>query len=79
MRTLQIIIDILKESVWLFNEMSPYLIFGFLFAGMLHIFISPVITHTPMGRFGAPDDLLGAVLWLLSPASSFVTGHRRAD
>ena len=33
-----------------------------------------IITHTPMGRFGAPDDLVGTVLWLLSPASSFVTG-----
>jgi NAD(P)-dependent dehydrogenase (short-subunit alcohol dehydrogenase family) len=33
-----------------------------------------VITHTPMKRFGSPDDLLGVVLWLLSPASSFVTG-----
>ena len=33
-----------------------------------------IITHTPMGRFGAPDDLVGAILWLLSPASSFVTG-----
>jgi len=33
-----------------------------------------IITHTPMGRFGVSDDLLGAVLWLLSPASSFVTG-----
>ncbi len=30
--------------------------------------------HTPMGRFGKPEDLLGAVLWLLSPASAFVTG-----
>jgi hypothetical protein len=27
-----------------------------------------------MGRFGDPEDLLGTVLWLLSPASSFVTG-----
>jgi NAD(P)-dependent dehydrogenase (short-subunit alcohol dehydrogenase family) len=27
-----------------------------------------------MGRFGDPADLLGTVLWLLSPASSFVTG-----
>jgi NAD(P)-dependent dehydrogenase (short-subunit alcohol dehydrogenase family) len=27
-----------------------------------------------MGRFGKPEDLLGAVLWLLSPASEFVTG-----
>ncbi len=33
-----------------------------------------VIDHTPMARFGNPEDLLGAVLWLLSPASSFVTG-----
>ena len=33
-----------------------------------------IIGHTPMQRFGAPDDLLGAVLWLVSPASVFVTG-----
>jgi NAD(P)-dependent dehydrogenase (short-subunit alcohol dehydrogenase family) len=33
-----------------------------------------IIDHTPMARFGDPDDLLGTVLWLLSPASSFVTG-----
>ncbi len=33
-----------------------------------------IINHTPMGRFGTPNDLLGAVFWLLSPASAFVTG-----
>jgi len=33
-----------------------------------------IIEHTPMARFGTPDDLLGATHWLLSPASSFVTG-----
>jgi len=33
-----------------------------------------IIAHTPMARFGCPEDLLGAVLWLLSPASAFVTG-----
>jgi NAD(P)-dependent dehydrogenase (short-subunit alcohol dehydrogenase family) len=33
-----------------------------------------IIEHTPMGRFGDPDDLLGTVLWLLSPASAFITG-----
>jgi NAD(P)-dependent dehydrogenase (short-subunit alcohol dehydrogenase family) len=27
-----------------------------------------------MGRFGQPEDLFGAVFWLLSPASAFVTG-----
>ena len=33
-----------------------------------------IISHTPMARFGTPEDLLGAVLWLVSPASQFVTG-----
>jgi NAD(P)-dependent dehydrogenase (short-subunit alcohol dehydrogenase family) len=33
-----------------------------------------VLSHTPMNRFGTPDDLLGAVVWLLSDAASFVTG-----
>jgi NAD(P)-dependent dehydrogenase (short-subunit alcohol dehydrogenase family) len=33
-----------------------------------------IIAHTPMARFGDPEDLLGAVLWLLSPASAFVSG-----
>jgi NAD(P)-dependent dehydrogenase (short-subunit alcohol dehydrogenase family) len=33
-----------------------------------------IILHTPMGRFGVPEDLIGTVLWLLSPASAFVTG-----
>jgi len=33
-----------------------------------------IISHTPMARFGKAEDLLGAVLWLLSPASAFVTG-----
>jgi NAD(P)-dependent dehydrogenase (short-subunit alcohol dehydrogenase family) len=33
-----------------------------------------VISHTPLGRYGVPEDLIGAVVWLLSDASSFVTG-----
>jgi len=33
-----------------------------------------IIDHTPLGRFGEPEDLLGTVMWLLSPASKFVTG-----
>jgi NAD(P)-dependent dehydrogenase (short-subunit alcohol dehydrogenase family) len=33
-----------------------------------------IISHTPMARFGEPEDLLGAVLWLISPAAAFVTG-----
>lgn len=30
--------------------------------------------HTPMGRFGEPSELVGAVIYLLSPAASYVTG-----
>lgn len=33
-----------------------------------------ILTHTPMNRFGTPEDLLGATMWLISPASAFVTG-----
>jgi NAD(P)-dependent dehydrogenase (short-subunit alcohol dehydrogenase family) len=33
-----------------------------------------IISHTPLGRFGNPEDLLGPLLWLMSPASAFVTG-----
>lgn len=33
-----------------------------------------ILGHTPMGRFGKPEELVGAVLWLASDAASFVTG-----
>ena len=34
-----------------------------------------IIAHTPMGRFGDPDDLLGTLLWLADEnASRFITG-----
>lgn len=33
-----------------------------------------IINHTPAGRFGEPDDLVGAALWLCSPAARFVNG-----
>lgn len=33
-----------------------------------------IIEHTPMERFGDPEELCGTVRWLLSDASKFVTG-----
>lgn len=33
-----------------------------------------VIRKTPFKRFGRPDELIGALVWLLSDASAFVTG-----
>lgn len=33
-----------------------------------------ILGHTPMNRYGDPAELIGAVLWLASEASGFVTG-----
>lgn len=33
-----------------------------------------IIDHTPMARFGKPDELVGTVVWLMSDAARFVTG-----
>ncbi len=33
-----------------------------------------VLAHTPMGRYGDPEELVGTVVYLLSDASQFVTG-----
>ncbi len=33
-----------------------------------------IVDHTPMGRFGEPEELDGTVIWLCSEASRFVTG-----
>lgn len=35
-----------------------------------------VIQNTPFNRFGNPDELIGALVWLLSDASKFVTGTK---
>jgi NAD(P)-dependent dehydrogenase (short-subunit alcohol dehydrogenase family) len=42
-------------------------------------FITPerqraILGHTAMGRYGRPEELIGAVVWLASDAASFVTG-----
>jgi NAD(P)-dependent dehydrogenase (short-subunit alcohol dehydrogenase family) len=42
-------------------------------------FITPereaaILGHTAMKRYGTPSELVGAVIWLLSDAASFVTG-----
>lgn len=33
-----------------------------------------IIEHTPAGRFGEPEDLVGAVVWLCGPSARFVSG-----
>lgn len=33
-----------------------------------------ILSQTPMGRFGNPEDLVGTTLWLCGEGSAFVTG-----
>jgi NAD(P)-dependent dehydrogenase (short-subunit alcohol dehydrogenase family) len=33
-----------------------------------------IVDNTPMGRFGEPEELIGALMWLVSDGAKFVTG-----
>ncbi len=34
-----------------------------------------LLRQTPLGRFGSPEDIAGAVAFLVSPDAAFITGH----
>jgi NAD(P)-dependent dehydrogenase (short-subunit alcohol dehydrogenase family) len=34
-----------------------------------------LLKQTPLGRFGSPEDVAGAVSFLVSDSASFITGH----
>jgi 3-oxoacyl-[acyl-carrier protein] reductase len=44
-------------------------------AGVDRTFYAKVAAATPLGRWGQPEDLAGAAVWLASPAAAFVTGQ----
>ena len=54
------------------TEQNHYLLFDK--KGKLKPRGNSIISHTPMGRFGNPEDLIGVCIWLASDASKFVTG-----
>jgi 3-oxoacyl-[acyl-carrier protein] reductase len=44
-------------------------------AGADRDFYAEVAANTPLGRWGRPQDVAGAAVWLASPAAAFVTGQ----
>jgi NAD(P)-dependent dehydrogenase (short-subunit alcohol dehydrogenase family) len=59
------------------NAIAPGLIDTRLAAGLVNNddIVKPFIARTPLRRYGQPEEIAGAALFLASDAASFVTGH----
>jgi NAD(P)-dependent dehydrogenase (short-subunit alcohol dehydrogenase family) len=53
------------------NAVSP----GGVFSGQNDAFVQRYSARVPLGRMAQREELTGAVVYLASPASSYVTGH----
>ena len=60
--------------------MAPGVIDTPMTAPMIHLpeLRAAEIAHTPMGRFGAPQEVAAAISFLASSAASYITGHTLA-
>ena len=67
---MQIIIDILKESWIVTAEMSPWLIFGFLVAGILSVFVSPAWIERHLGGSGVVPVVKASIFGVPLPLCS---------
>ncbi|MEN6450297.1 MAG: SO_0444 family Cu/Zn efflux transporter [Thermoguttaceae bacterium] len=67
---MQIAISILEESWSVLGQMAPYLLFGFLAAGVLSIWISPEFVERHLGGRGFKPVLKAAILGVPLPLCS---------
>lgn len=56
------------------NAIAPAFIETDMTRGTIKEHGANIIAHTPLGRFGTPDDLKGVLIFLSSRASDYVTG-----
>jgi 3-oxoacyl-[acyl-carrier protein] reductase len=56
------------------NAVAPGFIATEMVRSMPEKIIQSMVSHTPLGRMGSPEDVAEAYLWLASDASSFITG-----
>lgn len=64
------IIQIAAHSWRVLGQMAPYLLFGFLMAGFLSVFISPKFVEKHLGRHGFPQVLKAAAFGVPLPLCS---------
>ena len=56
------------------NAVAPGFIATEMVQKMPEKVIQSMVSHTPLGRMGKPEDVAEAYLWLASDAASFITG-----
>ena len=65
-----IITGIIKESYFLLNKMAPYLLFGYLVAGLIHIFIDQEVVSRHLGKSNIFSVIKAALLGIPLPLCS---------
>ena len=56
------------------NAVAPGFIKTEILASMPEEVLDAMVSHTPIGRMGRPEDIANAYLWLASEAAGFITG-----
>lgn len=64
------VVSILKEIIFFFNEIAVYLLFGFLIAGLLHVFFPDSFVKKHLGKGNWKNVFKGALFGLPLPLCS---------